>query len=323
MTSNRWLIAAAGTVAMACLGTVYSWSLFTQPLIAAFRWSNTTTTWTFALAILFLGIGAVVGGRWQDRKGPRPVAVTGLLLWGLGNVLAGLGTSALGAPWIYVTYGVIGGLGLGLGYVTPVAAVTKWFPDKRGLGSGMVVMGFGLGAFFYNNILKAIPRVRGGVARGWARARHPRRRRDRCDALGRGHRDDHADVRGLGDPSRGARGALRARPAEPARDGARRGAGRDRDRAHRPRLPTLPGAPHASVLGALDDAVPERHRRHPVHLERRADHARAHRDVARDGARGVRLHRAVQRPRPLLLGCRVRPHRPERRVPAHLRYPRP
>ncbi|WP_242346057.1 OFA family MFS transporter [Anaeromyxobacter terrae] len=157
MTSNRWLIAAAGTVAMACLGTVYSWSLFTQPLIAAFRWSNTTTTWTFALAILFLGIGAVIGGRWQDVKGPRPVAVTGLLLWGLGNVLAGLGTTALGAPWIYLTYGVIGGLGLGLGYVTPVAAVTKWFPDRRGLGSGMVVMGFGLGAFFYNNILKAVP----------------------------------------------------------------------------------------------------------------------------------------------------------------------
>ncbi|WP_243337357.1 OFA family MFS transporter [Anaeromyxobacter soli] len=161
MTSNRWLIAAAGTVAMACLGTVYSWSLFTQPLIAAFRWSNTTTTWTFALAILFLGIGAVIGGRWQDAKGPRPVAVTGLVLWGLGNVLAGLGTTALGAPWIYFTYGVIGGLGLGLGYVTPVAAVTKWFPDRRGLGSGMVVMGFGLGAFFYNNVLKAIPAFAG------------------------------------------------------------------------------------------------------------------------------------------------------------------
>jgi OFA family oxalate/formate antiporter-like MFS transporter len=157
MPSNRWLIAASGTVAMACLGTVYSWSLFTQPLIAAFRWSNTTTTWTFALAILFLGIGAVVGGRWQDARGPRPVAVTGLVLWGLGNVLAGLGTPRLGAPWIYATYGVIGGLGLGLGYVTPVAAVTKWFPDRRGLGSGMVVMGFGLGAFFYNNVLKAIP----------------------------------------------------------------------------------------------------------------------------------------------------------------------
>ncbi len=157
MTTNRWLIALAGTISMICLGTVYSWSLFTQPLIASFGWSNTTTTWAFALAILFLGIGAIIGGRWQDRAGPRPVAITGLVLWGVGNILAGLGTAQLGAWWIYVTYGVIGGLGLGLGYVTPVAAVTKWFPDKRGFGSGMVVMGFGLGAFFYNNILKAIP----------------------------------------------------------------------------------------------------------------------------------------------------------------------
>jgi MFS family permease len=157
MTTNRWAIAGAGTVAMMCLGTVYSWSLFTQPLIAAFGWSNTTTTWTFALAIFFLGVGAIVGGRWQDRRGPRPVAVTGVVLWGIANVLAGLGTARFGAPWIYATYGVIGGIGLGLGYVTPVAAVTKWFPDRRGLATGMVVMGFGLGAFLYNNVLKAVP----------------------------------------------------------------------------------------------------------------------------------------------------------------------
>jgi MFS transporter, OFA family, oxalate/formate antiporter len=157
MTSNRWLIAVAGTVAMACLGTVYSWSLFTQPLIAAFGWSSTTTTWAFALSIFFLGVGAVLGGRWQDRAGPRPVAVTGVILWGAGNVLAGLGTAHLGAAWMYLTYGVLGGLGLGLGYITPVAAVTKWFPDRRGFGSGMVVMGFGLGAFIYNNLLKAVP----------------------------------------------------------------------------------------------------------------------------------------------------------------------
>jgi MFS family permease len=155
--TNRWLIALAGTVLMACLGTVYSWSLFTQPLIAAFGWSNSTTTWAFALSIFFLGVGAVIGGRWQDRSGPRIVAVTGVLLWGAGNVLAGLGTARLGAPWLYATYGILGGFGLGLGYVTPVAAVTKWFPDRRGLGSGLVVMGFGLGAFLYNNILKAIP----------------------------------------------------------------------------------------------------------------------------------------------------------------------
>jgi MFS family permease len=154
--TNRWAIAAAGTIAMTCLGTVYSWSLFTQPLVAAFGWSNTTTTWAFALAIFFLGVGAIIGGRWQDRRGPRPVAVTGVVLWGIANVLAGLGTARFGAPWIHATYGVLGGIGLGLGYVTPVAAVTKWFPDRRGLGSGMVVMGFGLGAFLYNNVLKSV-----------------------------------------------------------------------------------------------------------------------------------------------------------------------
>src|SRR5215208_4669242 len=157
MSTNRWAIAVAGTVAMICLGTVYSWSLFTQPLIANFGWNNTTTTWAFALAIFFLGVGAIVGGRWQDRAGPRPVVVTGAVLWGLGNVLAGLGTARFGAWWIYLTYGLVGGIGLGLGYITPVAAVTKWFPDKRGLGSGMVVMGFGLGAFIYNNVLKSVP----------------------------------------------------------------------------------------------------------------------------------------------------------------------
>lgn len=154
---NRWLIAIAGTITMICLGTAYSWSVFTQPLIASFGWSTTTTTWAFSFVIFFLGVGAVIGGRWQDRHGPRPVVVTGALLWGIGNILAGLGTERFGAWWIYVTYGLIGGIGLGLAYITPVAVVTKWFPDKRGLGSGMVVMGFGLGAFFYNNILKSIP----------------------------------------------------------------------------------------------------------------------------------------------------------------------
>jgi MFS family permease len=154
---NRWIVALAGTVVMICLGTVYSWSTFTQPLIASFGWSNTTTTWTFAITILFLGIGSIIGGRWQDQAGPRPVVVTGAILWGIGNILAGFGTARFGAWWIYLTYGVIGGIGLGLGYITPVAVVTKWFPDKRGLASGMVVMGFGLGAFFYNYLLKVLP----------------------------------------------------------------------------------------------------------------------------------------------------------------------
>lgn len=153
---NRWLIALAGVVVMICLGTVYSWSLFVKPLIASFGWSNQDVSLAFELAIFFLGVGAVFGGRWQDRVGPRTVTITGVILWGIGNLLAGAGTAALGKWWLYLTYGIIGGLGLGMAYITPVAMVTKWFPDKRGLASGMVVMGFGLGAFFYNQI---VPRL--------------------------------------------------------------------------------------------------------------------------------------------------------------------
>src|SRR5512147_604436 len=154
---RRGWVAAAGTALMACVGTVYAWRLFTQPLAAAFGWSAARTTTPFAAAIFFLGVGAIVGGRWQDRAGPRPVAVTGAILWGAGNLAAGLGTGSLGAPWLVATYGVAGGLGLGLGYVTPVAAVTKWFPDRRGLGSGLVVGGFGLGAFAYAQVVRALP----------------------------------------------------------------------------------------------------------------------------------------------------------------------
>ena len=107
--SNRWLIATAGTIVMICLGTVYSWSIFTRPLIAAHHWSNTETTWIFALAIFFIGVGAVIGGRWQDRVGPRIVTTTGVVLWGLGNLLGGLGIDAFGSWWMYLTYGIIGG----------------------------------------------------------------------------------------------------------------------------------------------------------------------------------------------------------------------
>lgn len=167
---NRWLVAAGGVALMACLGTVYAWSVYTQPLQAAFGWTSARATAPFSIAIFFLGVGAVLGGRWQDRAGPRPVAVTGALLWGAGNLLAGLGTARLGSTWLCFTYGVLGGLGLGLGYVTPVAAVTKWFPDRRGLGSGLVVGGFGLGAFGYAHVLRSFPVFAGGAGEASAGA---------------------------------------------------------------------------------------------------------------------------------------------------------
>ncbi len=156
-SGNRWGIALAGIIVMICLGTVYSWSIFTNSLIAGFNWSTQDATIPFEVAIFFLGLGAVFGGRWQDRVGPRTVTIVGVLLWGVGILLAGLGTQSMGKLWLDITYGVIAGFGNGMAYVTPVAMVTKWFPDKRGLGSSMVVMGFGLGAFFYNQIVTRIP----------------------------------------------------------------------------------------------------------------------------------------------------------------------
>jgi MFS family permease len=152
---NRWAIAWAGVTVMILAGTVYAWSNFTQPLIAAFGWTATQTSLIFGIAIFSLGIGAVIGGRWQDRVGPRIVTITGIVLWGIGNLLAAVGPHEVW--WWDLTYGILGGLGNGMAYITPVATVTKWFPDKRGLASGMVVMGFGLGAFIYGFVLKAIP----------------------------------------------------------------------------------------------------------------------------------------------------------------------
>ena len=157
--SNRWVIAIAGTVVMVTIGCLYSWGLFTQPLLVAYGWNLRTTTWAYAIANFSLAaVGAVIGGFWQDQAGPRKVAMVGVALWGLGNVLAGLGTSSLGAPWLYATYGIMGGIGAGMAYITPVAMVMKWFPDRKGLAGGLVAAGFGLGAFVYNLL---VPRLAG------------------------------------------------------------------------------------------------------------------------------------------------------------------
>src|SRR3984893_9588181 len=156
---NRWMIAIAGAMVMLTIGTIYSWAIFTQPLLVAYRWDLTVTTWAYAIANFCLAaIGAVICGLWQDKVGPRPVAMAGVTLWGCGNVLAGLGTPFMGAPWLYLSYGIIGGIGAGMAYITPLSMVTKWFPDKKGLAGGLVAGAFGLGAFLYNQI---VPRLSG------------------------------------------------------------------------------------------------------------------------------------------------------------------
>src|SRR5260370_31932792 len=139
--NNRWTIAVSGAMFMMTLGTIYSWSLFAQPLLACFGWSNTTVTWTFALAIFALGTGAVVGGRWQDKVGPRKVALTGVALWSLGNFLAGLGTAHFGPAWLYLTYGLIGGFGGRMGDGTPCSALTQGFSKSHPRDGRKVVSG--------------------------------------------------------------------------------------------------------------------------------------------------------------------------------------
>jgi MFS transporter, OFA family, oxalate/formate antiporter len=154
---SRWLIAAMGTVLMLCLGTVYAWSFFQGLLVREFKdalgWSNTQVAWIFSLAIFFLGVTAAWGGSQLSRRNPRLLSMIGALLFAAGYAVAAFAFRTRSLPLLYAGYGVIGGIGLGLAYVTPVATVSKWFPDRKGLATGMVVMGFGLGALLMSKVL--------------------------------------------------------------------------------------------------------------------------------------------------------------------------
>jgi OFA family oxalate/formate antiporter-like MFS transporter len=143
-SGNRWGIAFAGVIMQIALGAVYAWSVFRTPLSKQFNWSISDVTLTFTIAIFALGFAAFFAGLWLNKKGPRIVAVTGGLLYGLGVFLASFSANKLW--WLYLTYGVIGGIGLGFGYIVPVAVLVKWFPDRRGLITGIAVGGFGAGA---------------------------------------------------------------------------------------------------------------------------------------------------------------------------------
>jgi MFS transporter, OFA family, oxalate/formate antiporter len=153
---NRWLIATMCTVLQLCLGTVYAWSYFQPLLVDQFRWSNTDTSWAFSLNICCLGLSAAWGGTNLARIGPRKLAVAGGLLFAGGYALAAVALAVKSLILFYLGYGGVAGIGIGLGYVTPMTTVTKWFPDKRGLLTGIVAMGFGLGAFALSVVLAPI-----------------------------------------------------------------------------------------------------------------------------------------------------------------------
>lgn len=142
--TNRWGLAAAGFLMQMALGAVYAWSVFRVPLSKQFHWSISQVTLTFTISIFVLGVASFVGGLWLNKKGPRIVALTGGFLYGLGVFLASFSADKLW--WLYLSYGLIGGIGLGFGYIVPVAVLVKWFPDRRGLITGIAVGGFGAGA---------------------------------------------------------------------------------------------------------------------------------------------------------------------------------
>ncbi len=143
----RSAIAVFCTVLQVCFGTVYAWSFFQTILVHQGGWTHTETAWAFSIAIFSLGVSAAWAGNMLSRLGPRFLAVTGSILFSGGYVISGAALHLDSIPLFYLGYGVIGGAGIGLGYVTPVATVAKWFPDRKGLATGIVVMGFGVGAF--------------------------------------------------------------------------------------------------------------------------------------------------------------------------------
>jgi OFA family oxalate/formate antiporter-like MFS transporter len=152
LETQRWLIAGAAVVMQLCLGTVYAWSVFKKPLMTAHGWSETGTQAAFMILMAVVGTSAVFGGTLVDKKGPRFVATLGGILFGVGTLLTGV-ADKIGSLWLlYLAYGVIAGVGNGFGYVTPIATLIRWFPDKRGLVTGLAVMGFGAGAFFMGQI---------------------------------------------------------------------------------------------------------------------------------------------------------------------------
>jgi OFA family oxalate/formate antiporter-like MFS transporter len=153
-THGRWFIVFAAVLVQLALGAVYAWSVFNKPLQAEFGWSKSEAVLPFEVAIGTIFIGTFIGGRIQDRRGPRPVALAGVILYSVGIMLASRVSSA-GQLWLLVlSYGVMGGIGLGLAYITPIAMLAKWFPDRRGLITGIAVGGFGFGAVITGPVAK-------------------------------------------------------------------------------------------------------------------------------------------------------------------------
>ncbi|MBA2441712.1 MAG: OFA family MFS transporter [Rubrobacter sp.] len=151
---NRWLVPPAALAIHLCIGQAYAFSVFNDPLTrivgvsesASADWSLSTVGWIFSIAIVFLGLSAAVFGAWVERVGPRMTMFTSACCFGGGFLVSALGVWTHQLWLVYLGYGVLGGIGLGLGYISPVGTLIRWFPDRRGMATGMAIMGFGGGA---------------------------------------------------------------------------------------------------------------------------------------------------------------------------------
>ncbi|MBV8777707.1 MAG: OFA family MFS transporter [Alphaproteobacteria bacterium] len=152
---SRWLIPPAALCVHLCIGQAYAFSVFNLPLTKLLGitqstpddWKLTDLGWIFSIAIVFLGLSAAVFGRWVEEGGPRRAMFTAALCWAGGFFISAVGVYAHTLWIIYLGYGVLGGIGLGIGYISPVSTLIKWFPDRPGMATGMAIMGFGGGAF--------------------------------------------------------------------------------------------------------------------------------------------------------------------------------
>lgn len=150
---NRWLIAASAVGIHISIGSVYAYSVMTNPVKDIFEVEGSTIKWAFKIAILLLGLSAAFLGRWVEKVGPKISGTTAGIFYGIGIIGSGLAVQIESLWLFYLCYGVIGGIGLGLGYITPVSTLVKWFPDKRGLATGMAIMGFGFAALLFGPIM--------------------------------------------------------------------------------------------------------------------------------------------------------------------------
>ncbi|TDL31411.1 MFS transporter [Jeotgalibacillus sp. S-D1] len=155
-TKNRWLIAAAAVGIHISIGSVYSWSVFSNPLSEKHGWSSSEVALTFSIAILFLGLSAAFMGHFVEKHGPKKSGIVASICFGAGMIGAGFADSIGSLYLLYFFYGALGGMGLGIGYITPVSSLVKWFPDRRGLATGLAIMGFGFASLIASPVIESL-----------------------------------------------------------------------------------------------------------------------------------------------------------------------